>query len=197
MVTVDDSGYKASIIYLCRDLKTEEDSEEVQSDRDILLQLLSVPDLPPSLLPPPPGGWTRQENTEWGWKNIHFLTEHESNSILLRIVLEGTIFPPFCLKAVDSRMDYCCTVPILSLELFNVSNDRKVFFLTVNYAPWMWHLRRGSFDVRVPTGNEIFAEQMEAIFCFILMMRCFIRQIAYLVESYFLLGCKKMTYLLD
>lgn len=66
MVTLVDSEYKASIIYLCRDLKTEEDSEEVQSDRDVLLQLLSVPDLPPSLLPPPPGGWTRQENTEWG-----------------------------------------------------------------------------------------------------------------------------------
>uniref|UniRef100_H3CUJ1 Zinc finger matrin-type protein 5 n=1 Tax=Tetraodon nigroviridis TaxID=99883 RepID=H3CUJ1_TETNG len=27
---------------------------------------LAVPDLPPSLLPPPPGGWPRQENTEWG-----------------------------------------------------------------------------------------------------------------------------------
>lgn len=66
MVTLVDSEYKASIIYLCRDLKTEEDSEEVRSDRDVLLQLLSVPDLPPSLLPPPPGGWTRQENTEWG-----------------------------------------------------------------------------------------------------------------------------------
>lgn len=66
MVALVDSEYKASIIYLCRDLKTEEDSEEVQSDRDVLLQLLTVPDLPPSLLPPPPGGWTRQENTEWG-----------------------------------------------------------------------------------------------------------------------------------
>ncbi|XP_003965546.2 zinc finger matrin-type protein 5 [Takifugu rubripes] len=48
------------------DLTTEEDSEEDQSDRDVLLQLLSVHDLPPSLLPPPSGGWKVQENAEWG-----------------------------------------------------------------------------------------------------------------------------------
>ncbi|TWW66075.1 Zinc finger matrin-type protein 5 U11/U12 small nuclear ribonucleoprotein 20 kDa protein [Takifugu flavidus] len=48
------------------DLTTEEDSEEDQSDRDVLLQLLSVPNLPPSLLPPPSGGWKVQENAEWG-----------------------------------------------------------------------------------------------------------------------------------
>lgn len=29
-------------------------------------QLLSIPDLPPSLLPPPPGGWKVKVNTEWG-----------------------------------------------------------------------------------------------------------------------------------
>lgn len=66
MVTLLDCKYKSSIIYSYRDLKTEEDSEEDQSDRDVLLQLLSVPDLPPSLLPPPSGGWKVQENTEWG-----------------------------------------------------------------------------------------------------------------------------------
>lgn len=66
MVTLVDSKYKGSIIYLYRDLKMEEDSEEVQSDRAVLLQLFSVPDLPPSLIPPPPGGWKVQENTEWG-----------------------------------------------------------------------------------------------------------------------------------
>lgn len=66
MVTLLDCKYKSSIIYPYRDLTTEEDSEEDQSDRDVLLQLLSVPNLPPSLLPPPSGGWKVQENAEWG-----------------------------------------------------------------------------------------------------------------------------------
>lgn len=48
------------------DLKTEEESEEGQTDRDILQQLLSIPDLPPSLLPPPLGGWRVKVETEWG-----------------------------------------------------------------------------------------------------------------------------------
>lgn len=70
MVTLLDCKYKSSIIYPYRDVKTEEDSEEDQSDRAVLLQLLSVPDLPPSLLPPPSGGWKVQENTEWGWVGV-------------------------------------------------------------------------------------------------------------------------------
>lgn len=48
------------------DLKTEEDSEEGQTQSDILQQLLSIPDLPPSLLPPPPGGWKVKVDSEWG-----------------------------------------------------------------------------------------------------------------------------------
>ncbi|CAI5666874.1 zinc finger matrin-type protein 5 [Oreochromis niloticus] len=48
------------------DLKNEEDSEESQAENGILQQLLSIPDLPPSLQPPPPGGWKVNMNTEWG-----------------------------------------------------------------------------------------------------------------------------------
>uniref|UniRef100_A0A3Q3FPW3 Zinc finger matrin-type protein 5 n=1 Tax=Labrus bergylta TaxID=56723 RepID=A0A3Q3FPW3_9LABR len=33
---------------------------------DVPPQLLSIPDLPPSLRPPPPGGWRVKVNTEWG-----------------------------------------------------------------------------------------------------------------------------------
>lgn len=48
------------------DLKDKEDSEEGQEESDIPHQLLSIPDLPPSLRPPPPGGWRVKVNTEWG-----------------------------------------------------------------------------------------------------------------------------------
>lgn len=52
------------------DVKTEEEEEdedeEDQVERDVRQQLLSIPDLPPSLLPPPPGGWKEKVNTEWG-----------------------------------------------------------------------------------------------------------------------------------
>lgn len=58
----------------------------------------------------------------------------------------------------------------------------------VNYAPWVWDLHGDAFDVGVPPGNEKFAKQMEVIVCFILMMWCFIRRIADLVESNFLFG---------
>lgn len=44
----------------------EEDSEEGQTQSEVLQQLLSVPDLPPSLLPPPPGGWKVKVESEWG-----------------------------------------------------------------------------------------------------------------------------------
>ncbi|XP_034064436.1 zinc finger matrin-type protein 5 [Gymnodraco acuticeps] len=48
------------------DLKDKDDSEEVQEESDIPPQLLSVHDLPPSLLPPPPSGWKGKVNSEWG-----------------------------------------------------------------------------------------------------------------------------------
>ncbi|XP_008284710.1 zinc finger matrin-type protein 5 [Stegastes partitus] len=48
------------------DLKTKDDNEEGQPEIDIPQQFLSIPDLPPSLLPPPPGGWRVKANTEWG-----------------------------------------------------------------------------------------------------------------------------------
>ena len=66
MVIPVDVEFNSSIIYLCRDLKTKEDSEEGQDESDVPQQLLSIPDLPPSLLPPPPGGWKVKVNTEWG-----------------------------------------------------------------------------------------------------------------------------------
>ncbi|XP_029926371.1 zinc finger matrin-type protein 5-like [Myripristis murdjan] len=47
-------------------LKDEEDEEGSPAESDIPQQLLSVPDLPPSLLPPPPGGWKVNPTTEWG-----------------------------------------------------------------------------------------------------------------------------------
>lgn len=68
MVIPVDLQLNCSIIYLYRDLKAEEDSEEDQAESDVRQQLLSIPDLPPSLLPPPPGGWKVKVNTEWGWK---------------------------------------------------------------------------------------------------------------------------------
>lgn len=61
-----DYEFTYSIIYFYRDLKTEEDSEESQAENGILQQLLSILDLPPSLQPPPPGGWKINMNTEWG-----------------------------------------------------------------------------------------------------------------------------------
>uniref|UniRef100_A0A4W6CRR5 Zinc finger matrin-type protein 5 n=2 Tax=Lates calcarifer TaxID=8187 RepID=A0A4W6CRR5_LATCA len=48
------------------DLKNKEDSEEGQTDGDIPQQLLCIPDLPPSLLPPPPGGWNVKVSSDWG-----------------------------------------------------------------------------------------------------------------------------------
>lgn len=47
-------------------LKNKEDSEEGQEESDIPQQILSIPDLPPSLIPPPPGGWRVKVKTEWG-----------------------------------------------------------------------------------------------------------------------------------
>ena len=47
----------------------EEDEEEDEADQtasDVVQHLLSIPDLPPSLRPPPPGGWRAELDTEWG-----------------------------------------------------------------------------------------------------------------------------------
>lgn len=66
MVIPVDLDFNCFIIYICRDSKDKQDSEEGQEESDIPQQLLSIPDLPPSLLPPPPGGWKVKVNTEWG-----------------------------------------------------------------------------------------------------------------------------------
>lgn len=66
MVIPVDLEFNCSIIYPRRDLKNKEDSEESQAENDIPQHLLSIPDLPPSLLPPPLGGWKVNVNTEWG-----------------------------------------------------------------------------------------------------------------------------------
>ncbi|XP_059906142.1 zinc finger matrin-type protein 5 [Gadus macrocephalus] len=44
----------------------EEEEEEEQTASDVVQHLLSVPDLPPSLRPPPPGGWRADLDTAWG-----------------------------------------------------------------------------------------------------------------------------------
>lgn len=46
----------------------EEEEEDLEKGRTDAIppQLLSIPDLPPSLLPPPPGGWTALLGSEWG-----------------------------------------------------------------------------------------------------------------------------------
>ncbi|XP_030643054.1 zinc finger matrin-type protein 5 [Chanos chanos] len=45
-------------------LKMED--EEREENSDIPPHFLSIPDLPPSLLPPPPGGWKHTVQNEWG-----------------------------------------------------------------------------------------------------------------------------------
>lgn len=57
---------KQTALSIKGDRENKEDSEEGQEESEILQQLLSISDLPPSLLPPPPGGWKVTENTEWG-----------------------------------------------------------------------------------------------------------------------------------
>ncbi|KAJ8393914.1 hypothetical protein AAFF_G00054470 [Aldrovandia affinis] len=44
----------------------EEEEEAAPEHSDIPPHLLSIPDLPPSLLPPPPKGWDQAPCTEWG-----------------------------------------------------------------------------------------------------------------------------------
>lgn len=70
-VTLAELELKCCIIYVSRLTKTEEEEEEEeeqedQVERDMRQQLRSIPDLPPSLLPPPPGGWKVNVHTEWG-----------------------------------------------------------------------------------------------------------------------------------
>ncbi|XP_017265978.1 zinc finger matrin-type protein 5 [Kryptolebias marmoratus] len=48
------------------DLTAKEDTEEAEAEPEIPQQLLAIPDLPPSLLPPPPGGWRVRVSGEWG-----------------------------------------------------------------------------------------------------------------------------------
>ncbi|KAI1882418.1 hypothetical protein AGOR_G00250490 [Albula goreensis] len=43
-----------------------EEEEESPQHLDVPPHLLSIPDLPPSLLPPPPTGWNQVPRTEWG-----------------------------------------------------------------------------------------------------------------------------------
>lgn len=57
---------KQTALDLKGDLKNKDGSEESQAESEVPPQLLSIPDLPPSLLPPPPGGWKVKVNTEWG-----------------------------------------------------------------------------------------------------------------------------------
>ncbi|XP_015456260.2 zinc finger matrin-type protein 5 [Astyanax mexicanus] len=45
-------------------LKMEE--EEAAENSDVPLFLRSIPDLPPSLLPPHPGGWRASVHSDWG-----------------------------------------------------------------------------------------------------------------------------------
>lgn len=57
---------KQTVLGTKGDLNTKEDSEEGQAESDIPQQLLSIPDLPPSLRPPPAGGWKVIVHSEWG-----------------------------------------------------------------------------------------------------------------------------------
>ncbi|XP_077449566.1 zinc finger matrin-type protein 5 isoform X3 [Stigmatopora argus] len=54
---------KGSIIHP-RSAETER--EEDCASSDVPPQIFSVPELPPSLVPPPPGGWKVSSNVEWG-----------------------------------------------------------------------------------------------------------------------------------
>ncbi|XP_061555427.1 zinc finger matrin-type protein 5 [Phycodurus eques] len=40
--------------------------EEERMPSDVPPQIFSIPDLPPSLVPPPPGGWKVNGDAEWG-----------------------------------------------------------------------------------------------------------------------------------
>ncbi len=72
--------------FIFRVLKLEE--EECAETIEIPPYLLSIPDLPPSLHPPPTSGWRVTQHNEWGWNVIYkvyfliipfFLQEHAVN----------------------------------------------------------------------------------------------------------------------
>ncbi|KAM9793284.1 zinc finger matrin-type protein 5 isoform X2 [Syngnathus typhle] len=44
----------------------EEQQEEERTQGDLPPQIFSIPDLPPSLVPPPPGGWKAEGSAQWG-----------------------------------------------------------------------------------------------------------------------------------
>ncbi|XP_019727743.1 zinc finger matrin-type protein 5 [Hippocampus comes] len=44
----------------------QDEREEDLTQSDIPPQIFSIPDLPPSLVPPPPGGWKMDSNAKWG-----------------------------------------------------------------------------------------------------------------------------------
>ncbi|XP_056140378.1 zinc finger matrin-type protein 5-like [Lampris incognitus] len=47
-------------------LKNKEDNEGNQTENGFPQQFLSIPELPPSLVPPSPGGWKVKLNNGWG-----------------------------------------------------------------------------------------------------------------------------------
>ncbi|XP_068508910.1 zinc finger matrin-type protein 5 isoform X1 [Syngnathus scovelli] len=44
----------------------QDQQEEERTQGDIPPQIFSIPDLPPSLVPPPPGGWKADGSAQWG-----------------------------------------------------------------------------------------------------------------------------------
>ncbi|XP_077354490.1 zinc finger matrin-type protein 5 isoform X2 [Festucalex cinctus] len=44
----------------------EREEEDERTQGDVPPQIFSIPDLPPSLVPPPPGGWKVHSNVQWG-----------------------------------------------------------------------------------------------------------------------------------
>lgn len=51
---------------------SEEEEDEKPLGLDLPPHFLSISDLPPSLLPPPPSGWTNTLQSQWGWALVHF-----------------------------------------------------------------------------------------------------------------------------
>ena len=60
------SPYRAAAAEDDNDEEEEDEDEADQTASDVVRHLLSIPDLPPSLRPPPPGGWGVDPDTEWG-----------------------------------------------------------------------------------------------------------------------------------
>lgn len=111
-----DYEFTYSIIYFYRDLKTEEDSEESQAENGILQQLLSILDLPPSLQPPPPGGWKINMNTEWGWVTF-----------ALRVQMTVKLIPNINKRRNSSENQYYFSF----LRIFNMKGRFHLLFVAV------------------------------------------------------------------